>query len=55
MAETDAQGVGIIALNIERPVKNAAKQAVRDVDRVRLMANALGVHQRPGGRAAARD
>ena len=43
VAEVDGRVVGDVAARLELPVEDAARQVVRDVGRVRLYVDALGV------------
>jgi GNAT superfamily N-acetyltransferase len=44
VAEVDGRVVGDVAARLERPTEDAARQLVRDLGRVRLYVDALGVH-----------
>ena len=51
VAEVDGRVVGDVAARLERPVEDAARQLLRDLGRVRLYVDALGVeeaHRRRG-------
>jgi GNAT superfamily N-acetyltransferase len=45
VAEVDGRVVGDVAARLERPTEDAARQLLRDLGRVRLFVDALGVEQ----------
>ena len=45
VAEVDGRVVGDVAARLERPVEDAARQLLRDLGRVRLYVDALGVEE----------
>ena len=45
VAEVDGRVVGDVAARLERPTEDAARQSLRDLGRVRLFVNALGVEE----------
>lgn len=45
VAEVDGRVVGDVAARLERPVEDAARQLLRDLGRVRLNVDALGVEE----------
>jgi GNAT superfamily N-acetyltransferase len=45
VAEVDGRVVGDVAARLERPTEDAARQLLRDLGRVRIFVDALGVEQ----------
>jgi GNAT superfamily N-acetyltransferase len=45
VAEVDGRVVGSVSARLERPTEDAARQLLRDLGRVRLYVNALGVEE----------
>ncbi len=45
VAEVDGRVVGDVAARLERPIEDAARQLLRDLGRVRLYVDALGVEE----------